>query len=158
MSRNSRTALPIAAVVLLAVSGTVLAGRGAITPDRPAQLASSHEPEVEVEANDPPTADELAHAMERLRDRGIPFEDAVLADLASRYGLGGAVRLLAWAEARQVDVEEIAARRDGTDTVPGMGWGRIARELGLHPGIGSVMGNGHGRAGAPGQLKAAGED
>ena len=35
----------------------------------------------------------------------------------------------------------------------GMGWGRIARELGVHPGIGSIMGNGHGPRpeDAPGQ-------
>jgi hypothetical protein len=37
----------------------------------------------------------------------------------------------------------------------GAGWGQIAKDLGLNPGLGSVMGNasGHGRDSAPGQLK-----
>ena len=50
-----------------------------------------------------------------------------------------------------MEVEAIAAMRDGTDAEPGMGWGRIAHELGVHPGIGSIMGNGHGKDDAPGQ-------
>ena len=44
--------------------------------------------------------------------------------------------------------------RDGDGTEgSAMGWGRIAKELGFHPGIGSIMGNGggHGRDNAPGQ-------
>jgi hypothetical protein len=34
-----------------------------------------------------------------------------------------------------------------------MGWGRIAKDLGVNPGIGSIMGNGggHGRDNASGQ-------
>jgi hypothetical protein len=41
----------------------------------------------------------------------------------------------------------------------GMGWGQMARELDVHPGLGSIMGNGGGngnglgREGAPGQQK-----
>jgi hypothetical protein len=34
-----------------------------------------------------------------------------------------------------------------------MGWGQIARKLDVHPGLGAIMGNGHGRENAPGQLK-----
>ena len=61
------------------------------------------------------------------------------------------MRVLAWSDELAMDVEEIAAMRDGTDAEPGMGWGRIAHELGVHPGIGSIMGNGHGKDDAPGQ-------
>jgi hypothetical protein len=46
--------------------------------------------------------------------------------------------------------------RDGDGTEgSGMGWGQIAKELGVHPGIGSIMGQGggHGRENAPGQQK-----
>jgi hypothetical protein len=41
-----------------------------------------------------------------------------------------------------------------------MGWGQIAKDLGVSPGIGSIMGNGggHGRDGAPGQNKGKGAE
>jgi hypothetical protein len=39
-----------------------------------------------------------------------------------------------------------------------MGWGRIARDLGVHPGLGSIMGGGHGREDAPGQQEQAPEE
>ena len=51
---------------------------------------------------------------------------------------------------------KIRAMRDGDGTEgSGMGWGQIAKELGVHPGIGSIMGQGggHGRENAPGQQK-----
>ena len=95
--------------------------------------------------------DSIRRTWPRLEARGIPFTDPQLADLATRYGLGGAVRVLAWSDETSLAVEEIAAMRDGSDTDPGMGWGRIAHELGVHPGIGSIMGNGHGKEDAPGQ-------
>jgi hypothetical protein len=37
----------------------------------------------------------------------------------------------------------------------GLGWGEIARELDLHPGIGSIMGNGGGN-GPPGHANGLG--
>lgn len=157
MNRKNRIALLAAAVLLLVAAGGVMANRSPIAQDLPAAPASSHEPESE-EADAPPTAEDLAHAGDRLAAGGIPFDDAVLADLAARYGMGGAVRLLAWSAQTQMDVEELAALRDGTDTEPGLGWGRIAKDLELHPGLGSIMGNGHGRDNAPGQQKKAPEE
>lgn len=90
------------------------------------------------------------------RQTDIPVDGALLDELAAAYGVGGAVRILAWAADPDDDVtvESIRAMRDGDGTEgSGMGWGRIARELGVHPGIGSIMGNGggHGRDDAPGQ-------
>jgi nucleotide-binding universal stress UspA family protein len=158
MNRTQRIALLAAAVLLLVAVGTVMANRAPAALDAPAAPASSHEPEAQDEADAPPTEEELAHAADRLTANEIPFTDAELSDLATRYGIGGAVRLLALADAEEVDVEVIASMRDGTDTEPGMGWGRIARELGQHPGIGSIMGNGHGRQDAPGQQKNAPEE
>ena len=151
MNRTNRIALGAAAVLLLLASGGVLANRAPAPRDLPAAPAASHQPQAEPDA--PPTDEELAHAKDRLEASGIAVDDGVLAGLATRYGLGGAVRLLAWSSATAVPVDDIAAMRDGTDTEPGMGWGRIARELGVRPGIGSIMGSGHGRDGAPGQLK-----
>jgi hypothetical protein len=149
MNRTKRLAFLAAAVLLLAVAGSALANRAPAGRDVPAQPASSHEPEEQADA--PPTAEELAQAAGRLEAKGIAVADDVLADLSTRYGLGGAVRLLAWSNELTMDVEDIAVMRDGTETEPAMGWGRIARQLGVHPGIGSIMGGGQGRENAPGQ-------
>ena len=149
MSRGNRIALLGGAVLILAVSGTVLATRQPPAANEPAGVAQDDE-------DMPPTAEELAHAADRLRAHDITVDDAVLSDLATRYGLGGAVRVLAWAADADDDVtvESITSLRDGDGTEgSGMGWGRIAKDLGFHPGIGSIMGNGggHGRDNAPGQ-------
>lgn len=158
MNRTQRIALLAAGVLVLAAVGSVLANRTPAAPAQPDQLASSHEPEAQDEAETPPTAEELAHAAARLEANLIPFTDPQLSDLATRYGMGGAIRLLAWAQAEAMDVEAIAAMRDGTDTEPGMGWGRIAKQLGQHPGIGSIMGAGNGREDAPGQQEQPPEE
>lgn len=152
MNRTNRIALLAAAVLVLLAAGTVLANRAPAARDTPAQPASSHEAEA------PPSAEDIAHAADRLEAKKIPFDEAVLNDLATRYGVGGAVRVLAWADAEGIDVSVITAKRDGTETEPGMGWGRIARDLGVHPGLGSIMGGGHGREDAPGQQEQAPEE
>ena len=157
MNRVNRIALLAAAVLILLAAGSVLANRSTAR-DVPAAPASSHEPGADGEADAPPTAEDLARVEERLLANGIPFDESVLNDLAARYGVGGAVRVLAWAQAADMDVVAITAKRDGTDTEAGMGWGRIAKELDVHPGIGEIMGNGHGRDSAPGQLKQAPEE
>ena len=145
MHRTDRIALVVVVLLTLVAVGGVAAN---VVPG--GRTGSVNEIESEgVEAA--PTTEELAHAAARLLANEIPFTDGQLSDLATRYGLGGAVRLLAWAHAEQMDVEAIAVKRDGTDTEPAMGWGQIAKELGQHPGIGSIMGNGHGREDAPGQ-------
>ena len=150
MTRGNRIALLGGVTLILALSGTVLATRQPPASDAPAGTAQDEE-----EA--PPTAEEIAHAAERLRANEIEVDDAVLNDLATRYGVGGAVRILAWSAADPEDeatIESITARRDGDGTEgSAMGWGRIAKDLGFHPGIGSIMGNGggHGRDNAPGQ-------
>jgi len=164
VNRTNRIALLAAAVLLLVAAGSVMASRSPVGRDIAAPPASSHEPQEADEAEEAneaaeaddaeqPSAEALAHAGERMAANDIPFDEAVLSDLASRYGVGGAVRMLAWASQATVDVEQISTMRDGTDTEPGMGWGQIARELDVHPGLGAIMGNGHGRENAPGQLK-----
>ena len=157
MNRVNRIALLAAAVLILLAAGSVLANRSTAR-DVPAAPASSHEPGADGEADAPPTAEDLARVEEPLLANGIPFDESVLNDLAARYGVGGAVRVLAWAQAAGMDVAEITDMRDGTDTEAGMGWGRIAKELEVHPGLGEIMGNGHGRDSAPEQLKQAPEE
>lgn len=149
MTRRNRFALLGGAALVLLLSGTVFATRQPQATDEPAGVAQEGE-------DAPPTADELAHAADRLRAHDITVDDAVLSDLAARYGLGGAVRVMAWAADPddEATIESITAMRDGDGTEgSAMGWGRIAKEFGFHPGIGSIMGNGsgHGRAKAPGQ-------
>ena len=157
MNRVNRIALLAAAVLILLAAGSVLANRSTAR-DVPAAPASSHEPGADGEADAPPTAEDLARVEERILANGIPFDESVLNDLAARYGVGGAVRVLAWAQAADMDVAAITAKRDGTDTEAGMGWGRIAKDLEVHPGLGEIMGNGHGRDSAPEQLKQAPEE
>jgi hypothetical protein len=148
MNRRNRFALLAAGVLLVAFAGAALANRLPGTPAAPGHAASSQEPEESGEADAPPTAEELAHAADRLAANDIDADAAILADLAGRYGLGGAVRLVAWADETGLSVDELTAMRDD-----GQGWGQIAHELGVHPGIGSIMGNGggNGREDAPGQ-------
>lgn len=142
MARTTRFGI-LASALLVLVAGTALATRSPHeTPQGPA--AASHEPEA------PPSADELAHAVDRLDASGITATAEQLRSLAADYGLGGAVRLLAWADASGKTVDELKAMRDDGD-----GWGQMAHELGLNPGIGSIMGmgGGHGPEGAPGLAK-----
>ncbi len=152
MSRTSRLALVGAAALVVAVVGTAVASQLPRRDDTPAAPASSHEPE-SGETDEEATVEDLAHAADRLSASGIAYDDAQLSDLAARYGIGGAVRVLMWADGTGLPVTDITGLRDGTDTEPGMGWGRIAKELDVHPGIGSVMVNWHGREDAPGQNK-----
>jgi hypothetical protein len=92
-----------------------------------------------------------AHAqqlVDLLKAQGIDATVSELQSLAAKYGVGGAVRLESWASASGKPVSDIAAMFDG-----GMGWGQIAQQLeqadsSLHlsPGIGWIMGHGHGNA------------
>jgi hypothetical protein len=99
--------------------------------------------------------------VELLDDQGITTDTTELDALADDYGMGGAVRILAWAEAAGVDPSDVAQMR-----IDGMGWGQIARALAeehegfdLKPGIGWIMGGqgqGHGQGQAQGQGKDKG--
>lgn len=152
MERRSRLAGLAAVGLVVVVAGAALAVRGPRTDSDTSPAAASQA--ADPDAND--AADSVAHVAERLEAAGIDVEPAVLDDLAERYGVGGAVRVVAWADETGKSVEEIAAMRDGDGTEGStMGWGQIAKVLGVNPGIGEIMGNGggHGRDTAPGQLK-----
>jgi hypothetical protein len=120
MSRAMRLGILIVVIVLPLASGAALAFNG--------------------------EGENADRVVELLDDQGITTDTAELDALADTYGLGGAVRVLAFADAAGVDPSEIAAMRDD-----GMGWGQIARALAeahegfdLKPGIGWIMsGKGH---------------
>lgn len=146
MARSTRIAILLGTLLIL-VAGSALATQVS-RPRGNETLAASQEPE------GPPSAEELAHAADRLHVAGIQATTDELQSLAATYGLGGAVRLLAWADATGMSVAELSAMRD-----EGAGWGQMAQELDVDPGIGAIMGQGaealgeHGRSGAPGQQK-----
>ena len=89
MTRTQRIAALAALAIILAATGTVLATRSPNTGDRPTQLTQDGE-------DTPPTAEELAHAADRLAAHGLTVSDELLAELAGQYGVGGAVRIVAW--------------------------------------------------------------
>jgi hypothetical protein len=155
MSRTNRIALMAAVVLVLVVTGTVFATRAPNGPTQPAQLTQDEE-------DAPPTADEIAHAADRLHDKlDITVDEAAFNDLVTAYGVGGAVRVMAWSNGDPNMITTIRGMRDGDGTEDsGMGWGKIAKDLGFSPGIGSIMGNGggHGRDDAPGQQDRGSDD
>ena len=140
MSRSTRYALAFGAL-LLVVAGSALASP-APRQGVPQLLAASQQPEA------PPTVEDVAHAADRLSDHGISIGRDRLAALAAEYGLGGAVRLVVWSDATGRSINFLRGMRDG-----GAGWGQMAHDLGVDPGLGSIMGGGEaaGLDSAPGQ-------
>ena len=155
MDRRYRLALLGTLTLLVAIAGTVAAIRAPQAGDPPAPLAD--------EGDEAPGPEAITHALDRLAENEVAVDEAVFADLAGRYGVGGAVRIAAWADETGMTIEELAEMRDtgGTDGAP-MGWGRLAHELrdqgfDVRPGIGSIMGNGRGQGEPPGQEGDSGD-
>jgi hypothetical protein len=94
------------------------------------------------EADGAPSPANLDRIVAALAAAGITTTAEELAALAGGVGVGGAVRVLRFAEASGKTPAEIVALFDS-----GKGWGVIARELALdvNSGIGSVMGQGAGQ-------------
>jgi hypothetical protein len=143
MTRSTWFALSIAAL-LIVVAGTVL-GTQALDNGRGDRGSGDQE------GGGAPAAAQLDRLVVRLEGAGIDTSAEELADLAGSYGVGGAVRIVIWADAAGESVDDVRAMRDAGD-----GWGEIAHDLGLEPGLGWVMGGqsgDHGRDMAPGQEK-----
>jgi hypothetical protein len=153
MARSQRIAILIGMLLVL-VAGSALATQ-VPRSTRNETVNASQEPKA------PPSVEDLANAVDRLGAAGIQTDADQLQALSADYGLGGAVRLLAWADATGMSLADLRAMRDD-----GAGWGQMAGELGVSPGIGSIMGQGadaaaeHGPENAPGQQKPkpAGDD
>jgi len=138
MSRTKGFGVAAGLALILIVSAAVVVTRAFESPAESSQQAA---PEDENEG--PPTAEDVAHAGERLAANGFEVSDDALTELASKYGVGGAVRIVAWSEADPDRMADLRVMRDGDGTEgSGMGWGQIAKELKVHPGIGSIMGKG----------------
>ena len=93
------------------------------------------------DADEAPSVANLARIVERLADARITTTADELSALAAKVGVGGAIRVLRFAEASGKTPAEIVALFGS-----GKGWGVIVRELKLDigPGNGFVMGKGHG--------------
>jgi hypothetical protein len=153
MNRYARILIAVLAL-LLVVAGSALATRGGKSAEHRSPMAASHQPEAsDAERTDTDTESAegapsdklLGRLVDRLADAGIDSDAETLAALAADYGVGGAVRLVTWADASGMDVSELAAMFDS-----GLGWGAIAHQLmeddpslDLSPGIGWVIGKGH---------------
>jgi hypothetical protein len=166
MNRSVRTIVAALALLLL-VAGTAFATRSPNAGEHQSPLAASHQPsspgasdeekeaqEQDTDANEAEgaqlTDDHASQLVELLAAAGIIATADELKALAAKYGVGGAVRLEAWAKATGKSVDELGAMFDS-----GMGWGAIAKQLeaddsslNLSPGIGWIMGHGHGNENA----------
>jgi hypothetical protein len=118
---------------------------GAEAPEAPEAAEKAGE-----DGDGPPSADQVARIVAKLNDAGISATAAQVQDLAGKVGVGGAVRVFAFAEASGKTPAQILAMRDA-----GKGWGQIKHELNLSigPGIGWIMGNGHGQGKEKGPKK-----
>jgi hypothetical protein len=148
MHRYLRVFVPVLALLLL-VAGTTSADRGKSAEHR------SNDPKVETDtekSNEAISDQLLDRIVSALGDQGITTDADTLRGLAEKYGVGGAVRVLVWADASGKDPSEIGDMFDS-----GMGWGQIAHKLmegdsslDLSPGIGKIMSNGHAHGGGAG--------
>jgi hypothetical protein len=138
MSRTKGFGVAAGLALILIVSAAVVVTRALESPAQSSQQAA---PEDENEG--PPTVGDIAHPGERLAANGFEVSDELLTELAAKYGVGGAIRIVAWSEADPDRIADLRSMRDGDGTEGGgMGWGLIAKELKVHPGIGSIMGRG----------------
>jgi len=153
MNRYARILIAVLAL-LLVVAGSALATKGGKSAEHRSPMAASHQPEsndaertdTDTESAEGTPSDKLlGRLVDRLADAGIDTDAETLAVLAADHGVGGAVRLVTWADASGMGASELADMFDS-----GMGWGAIAHQLmeddpslDLSPGIGWVIGKGH---------------
>jgi hypothetical protein len=172
MGRYVRISVAALALLLLVV-GSALANRSPVADEHRSPVAASQQPSPAAtgksdkkggdadEAEDtadttPPSQAQLDRLVGLLKTAGITASDEQLTALITKYGVGGAMRVLAWAH--DGDTAPVTALRD-----QGLGWGEIAHQLNdadpsanLRPGIGWIMSGGHG-AGHAGAAKANGK-
>ena len=96
------------------------------------------------------TADQVARVVAALKAAGIPATADQIGQLMTQLGQGEAVRVLAFANASHQSPDAILKMFQG-----GKGWGQIKKDLSLSigPGIGWIMGHGHGGGSTKGPAK-----
>ena len=172
MQRSARITVAVVALLLL-VAGTAFATRSVVGDEHRSPVAATHQPSsLGDDVNEPSEAPETTdnqdkdtqetntedsgaqltddHAsalVDLLSAQGIDATADELKTLAAKYGVGGAVRLEAWASATNMTAGDLASMFDDS----GLGWGAFAQQLtqndsslDVSPGIGWIMGHGHG--------------
>ena len=126
-------------------------------PSESAEATETPEPTEAAEPADTPgaplSAVDAGLFVARLKAAGITVSASDFAAMAAKVGVGGAVRVFAFAKQRVESAAAILAMFQG-----GQGWGQIAHTLGLNPGIGWIMSGGHGKGHANGSAKTKGSD
>ncbi len=171
MSSRHLRSLVVAMVALFLVAGTAFAAKPAhlpilgdpgassaaspanasAQPEKPAKpkVEASERPEIEG-AGASPAAAQIERVVANLKDAGITVTAAEVSAMASKVGLGGAIRVFMLAKASGKTPAEILAMFQG-----GKGWGQIVKELKVDvgPGLGGIMGNGQGKGHGKGHNK-----
>jgi len=139
-----QSGLPASSRAALAAQGASESPDGSEGPEATDAPEASEAPEAPEGSEGPPSAADIASIVDRLKAAGITASASELTDLATKVGVGGAVRVLAFAHASGKTPSEIVAMFES-----GKGWGQIKKELNLSigPGIGWIMG--HGGGGGP---------
>lgn len=122
--------------------------RDAAETPEPPETAEPPEPAEAETPGTPPTADQIARVVAALKAAGITATTAQVQQLATKLGLGQAVRVLAFANASNKTASPKTPDAIVAMFEAGKGWGQIKKELSLSvgPGIGWIMGHGHGGA------------
>jgi predicted lipid-binding transport protein (Tim44 family) len=107
----------------------------------PSETAEPAEPADVETPGTPPTADQVARVVAALKAAGIAATADQVGQLMTQLGQGQAVRVLAFANAAHQSPDAILKMFQS-----GKGWGQIKKDLSLSigPGIGWIMGHGHG--------------
>jgi hypothetical protein len=118
----------------------------------PSETAEPAEPADGETPGTPPTADQVARVVAALKAAEIPATADQIGQLMTQLGQGEAVRVLAFANASHQSPDAILKMFQG-----GKGWGQIKKDLSLSigPGIGWIMGHGHGGGSTKGPAKPA---
>ena len=126
-------------------------------PSESAEATETPEPTEAAEPADTPgaplSAVDAGRFVARLKTAGITVSASDFAAMAAKAGVGGAVRVVAFAKQSGKSAADILAMFQG-----GQGWGQIAHTLGLNSGIGWIMSGGHGKGHANGSAKTKGSD
>lgn len=130
-------------IVLGIAAILILGGSIAAAAVLPKVIAPPGAAQASPQANQNPSAEKVHGILDRLKAAGIATTADEFHALADKYGVGGAVRVLAFAHAAGKSTADITAMVDA-----GKGWGEIRHALGLtiSPGIGWIMGHGHAKA------------
>jgi hypothetical protein len=167
--RVRRFALPVALTAAFIVAGGVFAAGPSFVPSfanrshgpeatAPSGPSEGVEASAKDEAAEPseaaggsPSDKEIASLLADLQAAGITATSDQLKALAAKVGVGGAVRVLAFADASGKSPDDIVAMFES-----GKGWGEIAKELDLTigPGIGGIVSSGHSQGSIHSQASA----